>query len=161
MIHHRTPILCMLLATTSFAQGVLDLGTCGMVFDKLEVVEKLTDVKGQDLKPERRGCQLVLVRIKGRSASGGSFHFGPEIFSATFAYRGTVLSTPARAHGARGKDDKGNPVEHWFREAVKLSVDPKEEVDFWLAFELPKDLGEFHVRYPVHLATPVKLPGTK
>ena len=121
---------------------------------KISSVKEVSEVETKDgtVKASNRNFKLIEVCLKGNNTSGaGLFIYTPGIFSVVYKNRGFYRVTQAVAVGVKPEIAPGKRID------VMISADDASmnnkmsgngEEEFFLYFDLPKEVKEFQVQIP-------------
>ena len=142
---------------------VVDLAKCDLKVVEVENVDHVQLDSKTVLTPSKKDARLVLLHLRGVSPEIGVIPCHAPSFGVHYRGEESVAFSAAKSFGIRGKTEEGKPFEVWFnrlQDMINLRIEtPGEEVDFWLAVEIPKDVKAFVVRIPTQLAEPVQVRG--
>jgi hypothetical protein len=142
---------------------LVDFALCNPKATVIETVESITLSNGEKLIPSRRDKKIVLVKLEGTAPDFGRISYNPALFGINYIYRESLSFSPVMAIGFRGMktpegetlaDSWSNDTEESFNIVVESAGD---EINIWMAVEIPADLDSFYLRIPAVVKEPVKI----
>jgi hypothetical protein len=141
---------------------LVDFAQCNPKVTETETVKSIILSDGKKLTPSRRDMKLVLVKLEGIAPDFGRISYNPALFGVNYLYRGSLSFSPVKAIGWRGvKKPGGKPMDVWdykTENSFNIIIESAgDEVNIWVALEIPASLKSFYLRIPTMIHELVKI----